>query len=136
MNIRMVAAVVILNFQGKILIMKRSPKKKIHPNLWGLPAGGAGNSESLEKTAIREALEETGLAITNLKRGPTLTVKIPGGAHEINYFLAKSDSLEVNLNKEHSEYKWVLPAEALNYQFGIPRQHVRKVLEKFGLLQI
>ncbi|KKU23258.1 MAG: hypothetical protein UX34_C0013G0013 [Candidatus Woesebacteria bacterium GW2011_GWF1_46_13] len=98
----MVAAVVILNFQGKILIMKRSPKKKIHPNLWGLPAGG----------------------------------EIPGGAHEINYFLAKSDSLEVNLNKEHSEYKWVLPAEALNYQFGIPRQHVRKVLEKFGLLQI
>jgi len=136
MFIRKVAAVILINPEGKILIMKRSPEKKVHPNLWGLPSGGVEIDEELEKTAIRETFEETGKAISNIRRGPTLSVKVPGGVHEINYFLAQSNSPEVNLDKEHTEYKWVIPAEALNYKFGIPQAHVKKVMEKFCLLQI
>jgi 8-oxo-dGTP diphosphatase len=134
MNIRRVAAVIVTNKDGKILIMKRSSKKKTDPNKWGLPAGGVIGRESLEQTAIRETFEETGLKIRNLKKGPMIQVKVPGGVHQLNYFLSSTDVIEVKLNPEHSGYKWVKPVEALNYEFGVPIGDVSMVLQKFGLL--
>lgn len=134
MTIRKVAAVVLLNSEGKILIMKRSSKKKTHPNLWGLPSGGVENNENVQETAVRETFEETGISISKLKKGPTISYKVPGGLDKLTFLYAQSDTSEVNLNDEHSEYRWVFPAETLDYKFGIPKEDVKKVLVYFGLL--
>ncbi len=52
---------VILEQAGRVVLVKR--RYEPQAGLWGLPAGFMESGESPEETAIREALEETGLAI-------------------------------------------------------------------------
>lgn len=54
---------IIIELNGCIILIKR----KNPPHGWALPGGFVDYGESLEAAAIREAEEETGLAITNLK---------------------------------------------------------------------
>ncbi|WP_226655624.1 NUDIX hydrolase [Pseudalkalibacillus hwajinpoensis] len=56
------AVALILNEKDEILLQQRNERRK----RWGLPGGLMEPGESTEETAIRESLEETGLAIRNL----------------------------------------------------------------------
>ncbi len=49
---------IITNPEGEILLERRSDNGR-----WGLPGGGMDPGESVTRTAVREAMEETGLAI-------------------------------------------------------------------------
>lgn len=53
------AAAVIINKEGKVLLVKHSYGK----NNWDLPGGKAEANESAEETAKREVVEETGLNV-------------------------------------------------------------------------
>jgi len=48
---------------GIVLIERKNP-----PHGWALPGGFVDYGETLEDAAFREALEETGLQVTNLKQ--------------------------------------------------------------------
>ena len=50
-------------FKGIVLVYRKN-----YPKLWALPGGFIDYGESAEKAAIREALEETNLKITNLRQ--------------------------------------------------------------------
>ena len=56
------AGAFIINDKGQILLQQRTDNNK-----WGLPGGALEPGEKVEETAKREALEETGLTINNLK---------------------------------------------------------------------
>ena len=48
----------------KILLQKRSPLKKVFPNLWDISvAGHIGAGEPIEEAAVREVYEEIGLRL-------------------------------------------------------------------------
>ncbi|HBT96243.1 MAG TPA: NUDIX hydrolase [Desulfobulbaceae bacterium] len=55
---------IIIEIAGKILLIER----KNPPHGWALPGGFVDYGESFEQAAAREALEETGLAVTGLKQ--------------------------------------------------------------------
>lgn len=55
---------IIIHHQGGIVLIKR----KNPPPGWALPGGFVDYGESLEQAAAREAMEETGLALSNLKQ--------------------------------------------------------------------
>lgn len=59
-NKLMGAAAVILDSEGRILLVKHSYGK----NNWDLPGGKSEKNESAQETAKREVLEETGLEVT------------------------------------------------------------------------
>ena len=56
------ARILIENDAGQFLILLRADN-----GLWGLPGGGMEIGESLMETALREAREETGLALTEVQ---------------------------------------------------------------------
>jgi 8-oxo-dGTP pyrophosphatase MutT (NUDIX family) len=63
---RIIASVVIISSDGKILMGRKVPTKGgVYPDAWHIPGGGADEGESLEDAAKREALEEVGIDLTN-----------------------------------------------------------------------
>jgi len=72
------AVVIILNSANEVLLQKR------YDGGWGLPGGLMEMGESLEDTAKREVLEETGLVVTDLQllgvfSGPDYYLKVSNG---------------------------------------------------------
>lgn len=55
---------IIILYQGGIILIKR----KNPPHGWALPGGFVDYGETLEQAASREALEETGLSLSNLSQ--------------------------------------------------------------------
>lgn len=62
LNEKQAACVLIVSDDKKVLGVSR----RDDPTLWGLPGGKKDPGESLEQTAARECLEETGLICTDL----------------------------------------------------------------------
>lgn len=56
--VRSGVGVLIRDAKGRILLERRSDC-----GFWGIPGGSVAPGESVERTAVREALEETGLAV-------------------------------------------------------------------------
>lgn len=48
-------------FQDQLLLLKRSPEKKVFPNVWVVPGGHVEQNESHLDCAMRELEEETGI---------------------------------------------------------------------------
>lgn len=55
---------IIIEYEGKVILIKR----KHPPYGWALPGGFVEYGETVENTAIREAKEETGLDLADLKQ--------------------------------------------------------------------
>jgi 8-oxo-dGTP pyrophosphatase MutT (NUDIX family) len=71
MRERLTARVLLLDAQGRILLMKgRLPGAPDAPGAWFTVGGGVEAGESLEEAALREIREETGFADVDL--GPLL----------------------------------------------------------------
>ncbi|MFP7479971.1 NUDIX hydrolase [Terribacillus saccharophilus] len=78
------AGVIVRNEDGKLLLQLRADTKD-----WGLPGGAMELRESLEDTARRELLEETGLhaerfSFQRMCSGPEFYAKYPNGDEVYN----------------------------------------------------
>jgi 8-oxo-dGTP pyrophosphatase MutT (NUDIX family) len=102
---------------GKILILKRAGGEVTGG--WYIPGGGHEHGEDLEKTAIRELQEESGL----VPDGPlTLIGLVPmrvygGDAVQASY-AADCTTGEVVISDEHSAARWIEPSEYRERYFG------------------
>ena len=100
---------------GRVLIVRRAqPPAR---GLYTLPGGAVELGETLEQAVIREAREETGLAIepVALAGYRQMIARDAAGKIERHFvilpFAARWIAGEVSLNEELSEARWLLPDE-------------------------
>ena len=101
------ADVWIKNSENKILIQKRSPQKKLSPNVWAMTGGSVIKGETSIETIEREAFEELGVQL-NIKDAKRLTRFRTGNVWVDTYFLKQDiDLSQIIMQKEEvSEVKW------------------------------
>lgn len=104
---------IVLNTEGKILLLKRSEKMKRQGGKWSLPGGSVERLENPKDAITREIQEETQLTVSNIHPFETT-----GHEHEEDFvvvigYICHTENTAVTLNWEHDEYKWVTKEEAL-----------------------
>ena len=99
---------------GKILMQKR---KGAHGSgTWSLPGGHLEFGEAPEQAALREAREEAGITLTNIRAGPYTNDVFGPDKHYITlFFIAEADGEPKLMEPEWSEgwawHDWdMLPA--------------------------
>lgn len=125
---RIAITAIIYNEEGKYLVTKRSPTKKMQPNKWTVPGGGLNVDDyihkpksygapqwygSVEAALRREVKEEVNVEIGEAKYLLDLTFIRPDGIPVLvlSYY-APYVSGEVKLDEDAVEYRWVTLAEA------------------------
>lgn len=124
------AATLILDDQGRLLLMKRSDS-----GCWGPPGGAVELGEAVETAARREVREETGLELGELSlfgvfSGPELFYRYPNGdeVHNVTIvYLTRGPLGQVRLNDEHTDWRW-FPAAEIPEDLSPP---IRPVIDEF-----
>ena len=144
-----VVATAIIHKDGKYLIVKRNPNKRVMPGKWTVPGGGLEVTDyintpkttadawyyAMENSLRREVKEEVGLEVGEIKYLLSLTFirpdKIP--VVTLSYY-CDWKSGEIKLNEENVDYKWVTVKDLKNYDLieGIPEEieMVNKILKE------
>lgn len=97
----------IMNSDNKILIQKRSPSKRLDPNVWAMTGGSAINGEDSITTIKREALEELNIKLN--ESDLELVKKYKTGTVYLHvYFSNKDINLDdiVMQEEEVCDIKW------------------------------
>ena len=124
----------IFNAQGELLLLESHK----WPGRYVVPGGHVELGERLEEAVVREAKEETGLAIHTVEfinfqqfiYDPAFWKK----RHFIFFdFACHTDGTEVILNDEAESYVWVEPHQALTLELDTyTRRSVEEWLRKHG----
>lgn len=110
---------VVVNKEGKVLLLKRADKEVTNSAKYDLPGGGIEKGETVLESLKRELSEELGL--DNVEIGEVLRVSEYPEDHEkldslkALRFIAYYNGGEIILNpREHSEFEWLNIDEAID----------------------
>jgi 8-oxo-dGTP diphosphatase len=109
---RAAAAVVILNKEDHVLLLKRPAWIGWGPNKWAYPGGKLEKGESPEEAATRETFEETQLVVSSLK---PLPIEIEP---HLTFYYTRNYKGKVEIDWEHVDWAWVPPAELGDYDLA------------------
>lgn len=125
-----ICSTAIIHKDGRYLIVKRSPNKKVFPGRWTVPGGGLEITDYIntpkttpeawyyviENSLIREVKEEVGLEIEKPKYLLDLVFIRPDNIPVVTLsYYCGWKSGEVKLNEENVDFKWVTCEEAKDY---------------------
>ena len=108
-----------LNPELKFLLLKRSKKQKLYPNIWQMVSGKINDGESAFEAAIREMKEETGLDIyssdDNLNKEFEIIPRVNSfysleddTIYLVPVFACQLDfEAKISLSNEHADYAWL-----------------------------
>ncbi|PMO58447.1 DNA mismatch repair protein MutT [Vibrio breoganii] len=122
-NTSIVSGVALSKIDGetKMLLMKR-----VKGSFWCHVAGSIENDETAVEAIIREFDEETQIQVTDLFNAQFLEQFFEASVNVIElipvFVVLCSANQEVELNDEHTEYKWCSLSEALDLA-PFPNQH-------------
>ena len=102
---------------GRVLLLKRADDMDFAGGMWDDVGGRVHQFEEPDDTLRREISEECGLSVEIVK--PLRTFHLFRGERTAEHELigviywCQSTSDQVTLSAEHSEYRWLLPHEAI-----------------------
>lgn len=106
---------VILNREGKAFAQKRSPHRRLFPDIWDIVGGHVEAGETLLEALAREVREETGWRLRHVRRflGATTWTGDDGAGlrHEADYLVEVEGDLDHPALEwsKHSAYGWFGP---------------------------
>jgi 8-oxo-dGTP pyrophosphatase MutT (NUDIX family) len=112
---------IIVNSEGKILLLLRSPSGTNGSTLWDIPRGRKRREEDIAEALERELYEETGLQIddrevqfvgANLSSSRISAGEIDAGLVLFVYRCKWDEIPKVRLSPEHCDFWWATPEEA------------------------
>lgn len=121
-------------FNGnKVLVLKRSPSRRLFPNLWECGGGQVNSGENFEEAVIRQLREEAGIAVRPIEVVGTYEIPIMGDQRKIPgvYFACRLEGFvcgkEPKISSEHTEWQWqeINKLENLEFIPGI-KENIRK----------
>jgi len=115
---------------GKILFLRRAADCNHWPAEWELPGGKPDPGEDIFHCLCREALEETGLVIQPVRLIGASETDLP--SIRVIYLVLETNWIggELRLSDEHSDGRWVAPAEMSGLKIMQP---IASVLRSAGL---
>ena len=117
---------IILNGEDQILVMKRSNKTQASGK-WSLPGGALEFKEDPFTGIQREIREETGLVIHKLDLFSARSRMSPENNFVVVLcYLGKTTHNDIELNWEHTDFKWVTVEEALKLNLSQDPQYFLK----------
>jgi 8-oxo-dGTP pyrophosphatase MutT (NUDIX family) len=99
---------VVLDDQGRVLLLLRPDTEALHPGTWSLPGGGKEPGEGFLEGASRELHEETGL--TARPTGASTPYTYPGGKGKAFLFRHPEGAFVVD-QRENREARWFLTSD-------------------------
>ena len=114
-----VVTCILINNDGKLLILKRSDKVRTYKGLWGGIAGYIEENEEPYDTALKEIREEVGLEKEDASLVKQLEVvrftDFYEGVRfdwEVFPFLFRiGKKSKIHIDWEHTDYRWITPTE-------------------------
>jgi 8-oxo-dGTP diphosphatase len=129
-----IATCLVVDEDERLLLLRRHTEN-LGGGLWGTPGGRVEENESPKTAALRELLEETGIAVTESKMLGTHIVKMPHGTVRMTSFkvLVASGTVVALNPEEHYASAWFTTDSLLdteNILWGVP-----SVLRDFGMIR-
>lgn len=116
-DIKFLQKVVILHpLENKFITLKRSPNDTHRANKWDLPGGNVHFGEKHDESLRREIREEVGIEVGEIKPVQVLTRFENNIYYLFIGYQTKTDTLNVVLSNEHTEYKWLNKEEFLKLE--------------------
>ena len=122
---RLSAKVVIVDADGRVLLLKRSRASKNNAGTWEFPGGKTDPGETFDQALLREVNEETGLQIS--LEHVVGAGEADWGERKIAYLFLEARHVNgaVRLSEEHDAFVWVKPSE-------LPQQNLAPQFKEFA----
>ena len=105
---------ILLDDEGRCLVLKRSMSSKGNPGKWDFPGGKADPGESFDESLLREIAEETGLTATLLNVAGAAQSETPLKRIVYLFMEASASGYDVSKSDEHDDFTWVHVSELPN----------------------
>jgi mutator protein MutT len=117
-------AIAVVEHQGRFLIGQR-PADVALGGLWEFPGGKVEPGETPENAAVRECLEETGLAVQVIGDYPLHDHEYAHDKVRLHFFRCQLSS---PMSEVRFPFRWVARAELASYEFPRGNDGILKLL--------
>ena len=105
----------LIEHAGEILLLHRHDDDEM-ANVWGLPGGGKEEGENVLEAMRREIREETGIETEPERISHLVSHFVKQPPYDFVYHVCRlplRERPEIVLSKEHKDFRWVKPQDAL-----------------------
>jgi 8-oxo-dGTP pyrophosphatase MutT (NUDIX family) len=127
------ATALILNPKNQLLLVKRRKETAVLPDKWGYPGGTIELGQTIEEAIHAEVKPETGFDVKISKIGKECEIHAGNKMIIAIPVLCRTETSEVTLDFEHTDFKWINPKDLLLFDLGVPRNEVVDMVGSVGL---